>query len=879
MPRQAAVAARAGIAETTTPRRSARLATPSRDSVVYTAASHVKSASRGIASDSYPSAPHYETRSRGSSYEAPSLATTAATETTAARSRVTRSHDSPHNDDPKESFNVRRLRQWINSSFTAATGGDSVSEAGESALYGLDSGDEGDAHSHRSHTSPLHGRQVQPRQSPLVAFQLFFAAIFSVFRRATHAAVGGLSGGFTNVNSRVGASARSSFSRVRNSVDSAAAFASQRFLSGARAASGWKHFRLLVGVGAIAVVIALAVPQLPHLLPERAAVVDSDATVSVPAHSEPATPQSTTGSASVPSSFDTAVARDLNECIARLESTILALRHDSKTTVTLRQDVDDLIKATEAKSVAIESVRDAVDAESARLTKHETHAAKVASTAAEASSRHAQQLHDLAIELKKLSDYVGGADAAFAAKVDRIEGALGALVNRDQVDRQVAERISTTLKELRLSEGARQFVSRADFEAHVERADGLVKALVKDDQLDNRVAENIKRTLRELKLDDGGRSAFVSRSEFQAALEALGAGVNGNDGSTDGTVSAVSASAVLAEIEQLRAQHAAAAESLNAGLDAIEKMRSRQRQLEFELESLNDVASQHQQQQHDATAADVNRIAERVVLLLQQRGLLADVGASRDGEESGSVAPDQIYAMIQSAIDLYDADRVGMVDHALVSAGAKVLRHCTGSTFAPAWLSILGVHFTRATTTPEMALSVDTTPGNCWAMNGQNGNLTIHLAHTIVPTMFTIDHVPSVLNTNVASTPKDFRVWGLANDCAQDGIFLGAFGFNISGPSRQQFHVESAHARAVNVIRLEILNNYGDDRFTCLYRFRVHGDITEPIPDVDTTHAHADAEETVESVAPVDGESESEGIHSESGDASSTAHADDDVAV
>ena len=33
-----------------------------------------------------------------------------------------------------------------------------------------------------------------------------------------------------------------------------------------------------------------------------------------------------------------------------------------------------------------------------------------------------------------------------------------------------------------------------------------------------------------------------------------------------------------------------------------------------------------------------------------------------------------------------------------------------------------------------------------------------------------------------------------------------------------------AAGHAVSLVRLRVLSNYGHDKFTCIYRFRVHGD-------------------------------------------------------
>ena len=51
-------------------------------------------------------------------------------------------------------------------------------------------------------------------------------------------------------------------------------------------------------------------------------------------------------------------------------------------------------------------------------------------------------------------------------------------------------------------------------------------------------------------------------------------------------------------------------------------------------------------------------------------------------------------------------------------------------------------------------------PGNCWAMEGQNGHATVKLREGVVITGVTIDHIPQELSPNgtLDTAPKDFSV-------------------------------------------------------------------------------------------------------------------------
>lgn len=55
----------------------------------------------------------------------------------------------------------------------------------------------------------------------------------------------------------------------------------------------------------------------------------------------------------------------------------------------------------------------------------------------------------------------------------------------------------------------------------------------------------------------------------------------------------------------------------------------------------------------------------------------------------------------------------------------------------------------------------DVHPGNCWAFKGSTGYLVIRLCVKIVPTAFSLEHIPKALSPtgNITSAPRNFTVY------------------------------------------------------------------------------------------------------------------------
>ncbi|MBV99120.1 SUN domain-containing protein 5, partial [Eschrichtius robustus] len=137
------------------------------------------------------------------------------------------------------------------------------------------------------------------------------------------------------------------------------------------------------------------------------------------------------------------------------------------------------------------------------------------------------------------------------------------------------------------------------------------------------------------------------------------------------------------------------------------------------------------------------------------------------------------------------------------------------------------------------------TPGNCWAFSGDRGQVTIQLAQKVYLSNLTLQHIPKTisLSGSLDTAPKDFVIYVsmpwpgamLTGTVPKEGmevspkeeVFLGAFQFQPEN-TIQMFRLQNHPPRTFGAVKVKISSNWGNPRFTCLYRVRVHGSVTPP---------------------------------------------------
>ncbi|KAJ1531201.1 hypothetical protein HK405_001511 [Cladochytrium tenue] len=235
---------------------------------------------------------------------------------------------------------------------------------------------------------------------------------------------------------------------------------------------------------------------------------------------------------------------------------------------------------------------------------------------------------------------------------------------------------------------------------------------------------------------------------------------------------------------------------------------------------------------------------------------LKDTVKSSGGSVNVESLKPAVDELVQRSLARYSADVIARPDYALSSAGASVVLKLT----SPIWSTPSNSLFGRMMNTrvarglgPYFALTPGTMPGTCWSFAGPSGTLGVQLVQDVIPTDFTIDHVPTDLVLDSAhgldSAPKDVEVWAvfdvdrfaeadLDNPKARlpvvggspvPGLLLATHRFDPKKASVQTFPAAPEAVRALRarkvvpgVVLLRVKSNWGNEDYTCLYRFRVH---------------------------------------------------------
>ncbi|XP_067225554.1 SUN domain-containing protein 1 isoform X5 [Chanodichthys erythropterus] len=195
------------------------------------------------------------------------------------------------------------------------------------------------------------------------------------------------------------------------------------------------------------------------------------------------------------------------------------------------------------------------------------------------------------------------------------------------------------------------------------------------------------------------------------------------------------------------------------------------------------------------------------------------------------LSEEHVQLIVNNAMKLYSEDRTGLVDYALESGGGSIISTRCSESFntKTALLSLFGLPLWYFSQSPRVVIQPDVHPGNCWAFKGSYGYLVIGLSMKIVPTAFSLDHVPKSLSPtgNISSAPRDFNVYGLDDEQQEEGQLLGQFVYEEDGDALQTFLVSEEVTQAFQIIEMRVLSNWGHPEYTCVYRFRVHGKVVD----------------------------------------------------
>ncbi|KAM6966877.1 SUN domain-containing protein 1 isoform 2-T2 [Tautogolabrus adspersus] len=224
-----------------------------------------------------------------------------------------------------------------------------------------------------------------------------------------------------------------------------------------------------------------------------------------------------------------------------------------------------------------------------------------------------------------------------------------------------------------------------------------------------------------------------------------------------------------------------------------------------------------------------NRAQTLVEAESQAKSIVQTVtGSVQHTASTEGMSEEQVKLIVQNALRLYSQDRTGQVDYALESGGGSILSTRCSETYETktALMSLFGLPLWYFSQSPRVVIQPDVYPGNCWAFKGSQGYLVIRLSLRIRPTSFCVEHIPKALSPtgNITSAPQNFTVFGLDDEYQEEGKLLGQYTYQDDGESLQTFPVTEQNDKSFQIIEVRVLSNWGHPEYTCMYRFRVHGD-------------------------------------------------------
>jgi hypothetical protein len=180
---------------------------------------------------------------------------------------------------------------------------------------------------------------------------------------------------------------------------------------------------------------------------------------------------------------------------------------------------------------------------------------------------------------------------------------------------------------------------------------------------------------------------------------------------------------------------------------------------------------------------------------------------------------DLINKKIKEKFDIYDSDRINKLDHALLTNGAQILSH--SKTFNPVkWYEFNADYVERS---PETALKQNNDLGECWSLDQNYGFMIVKLKNFININAVSIDHISPITSLTSNSAPKDFNLYGCLDEKCFHKKLLIQNSYKLGNGIVQTFDI--VNDQKFNIVSFNILNNHGNNEYTCLYRLRIHGSI------------------------------------------------------
>ncbi|KAI9461657.1 hypothetical protein BJY52DRAFT_191156 [Lactarius psammicola] len=232
--------------------------------------------------------------------------------------------------------------------------------------------------------------------------------------------------------------------------------------------------------------------------------------------------------------------------------------------------------------------------------------------------------------------------------------------------------------------------------------------------------------------------------------------------------------------------------------------------------------------------------------------------------------------LVDTAVSRYSKDTIAKADFALSSSGASIIPSLTSDTleivpqglWQQAIATITGNGYAIGRP-PITALHYETHNGHCWPFVGDQGQLGVLLALPVRIEEITIDHVARDVAWDMRSAPRKMEVWGFVegaenlakvlawevarNEAGLDVpiqprslphsakyLRIAQFEYDIDASNAVQTFPIDEDIRSLGldfgIVVLRVSSNWGKE-FTCLYRFRVHGQKLDEILGADAETA------------------------------------------
>lgn len=184
-------------------------------------------------------------------------------------------------------------------------------------------------------------------------------------------------------------------------------------------------------------------------------------------------------------------------------------------------------------------------------------------------------------------------------------------------------------------------------------------------------------------------------------------------------------------------------------------------------------------------------------------------------------------------------------DYASLSAGGGTIEALTSAAYFPPSTSHSSGKFSwwgrpkKPDNSPALALADGIKPGECWAFCGDTGQLGIQLTHAIRVSHLTVGHQDQI----TTSAPKNLILWGLKPADSELCVTSGGVGTPTPefGPGYcgirllsgiyelrdstlyQNFTTSVNHGHYFDRMVVQVVGNWGNENFTCIYRIQIYG--------------------------------------------------------